>query len=100
MKITDDMLTECFPPHIKPVHIGVYPACMEVVTDRFGTSHIEYGFARWDGQRWGLMQSDIKSAEQSIFHAASQAKTWRGLKKKHHREISRRVELAMTTRGK
>ncbi|WP_321853144.1 hypothetical protein [Burkholderia cenocepacia] len=85
MKITDDMLTEWFPPHIKPIHVGVYSACMEVVTDRFGTSHLEYGFARWDGHRWGAMCSDIRSAEELLRrHAASQAKSWRGLKEKHH----------------
>lgn len=87
MNIADDMLTEWFPPHIKPVHIGVYQACMEVCTDRFGSSHVEYGFARWDGQRWGLMQDDIKTAAERIhFQAASQAKVWRGLNKEPNRE--------------
>ncbi|WP_334021343.1 hypothetical protein [Burkholderia orbicola] len=87
MKITDDMLTEWFPPEVKPIHVGVYQACMEVFTDRFGTSHIEYGFAKWDGQRWGAMHTDIKSAAELIpWHAASQSKSWRGLNKEPQRD--------------
>ncbi|KGX94442.1 hypothetical protein X997_5890 [Burkholderia pseudomallei A79C] len=33
-------------------------------------------------------------------YASEDKSKWRGLKEKHHREISRRIELAMTTRGK
>jgi hypothetical protein len=81
MKITDDMLTGWFPPQVKPVRVGVYEAFMEVFTDRFGTSHLEFGFSRWDGRRWGAMHTDIKSANELLpWHAAAQAKSWRGLK--------------------
>jgi hypothetical protein len=85
MKITDDMLTEEFPPHIKPVYVGVYPASMLVETDRFGTCDLEIGFAKWDGQRWCAMRGDVRSANAvPSGKAASQAKSWRGLKEKHH----------------
>lgn len=74
-------LTDWYPADVKPVRVGVYEACMEVFTDRFGTYHIEFGFAKWDGNRWGPMHTDPSAANELITWATgSQRKGWRGLK--------------------
>ncbi|MBR8141172.1 hypothetical protein KDW46_02205 [Burkholderia vietnamiensis] len=80
MKITDDMLTGWFPPHIKPVHAGTYPVEWAVL------GQINRGFAHWDGRLWG---NTTKIAGFAKAHAgdrksAAQNKSWRGLKEKHH----------------
>lgn len=75
--------TDWFPADMKPVRVGVYEACMEVITDRFGTRHIEYGFARWDGHRCGALHSDAESASRLVLWSiGSQRKAWRGLTEK------------------
>lgn len=72
--------TEWFPAEVKPVHVGVYEACMVVIVDRFGETEIEYGFAKWDGERWGLMHSTADAASELMGWAAgAQRKASRAL---------------------
>lgn len=70
MKIADDMLTEWFPPHIKPVHIGPYP-----VKSRFDEAIIPW-MAYWDGDVWKT------SKHGSVLRW--QDRIWQGMKEKHH----------------
>jgi len=72
-------MTEWFPADVKPVHVGVYQACMEVIEDRLGATSIEYGFAKWDGQRWGKIFATASAADWWETQG-SQRKAWRGLK--------------------
>lgn len=66
MTYPDDQLTDWFPPHIKPVHVGVYP--------------IGWGYAYWNGKRWGSSCSTPELAQKhSYYRYAVQDKHWRGL---------------------
>jgi hypothetical protein len=66
MKITDDMLTGWFPPHIKPIHPGNYQ-----VKSRFEECTVPWT-AYWDGRLWATSKNG------QILHW--QDRIWRGLK--------------------
>lgn len=62
--------TLLFPPHIKPVRVGVYGV-------RRGLG--KPGYAFWDGERWGWRHSTIEQANKSReTEGASQNKHWYG----------------------
>ena len=73
------MLTDWFPPDVKPVRVGVY----EIF-------HPDYGndlecFAYWDGKFWGLFMPTKQGAISERYQhncGSHQFKTWRGLSKK------------------
>ena len=78
MKLEENpMLTDWFPPDVKPVYIGVYQTKM---TGTDGFIH-KQKFSLWTGEKW--MDSAI-----TVTHAANrrfigfQQKKWRGLAKK------------------
>ncbi|MDN7703311.1 hypothetical protein QZM15_33030 [Burkholderia sp. AU44665] len=66
MKITDDMLTEWFPDHVKPVHEGIYPT-------RIVGMPLSELRCIWNGARWMYLDSP---KQPRIF----QDLEWRGLK--------------------
>ena len=69
-------MTPWFPPHIKPVHKGVY----EVKFTPKGL-HESYWYAAWNGKRWSRV---ARYEEMARFHSnfdASQNKYWRGFRK-------------------
>ena len=68
MKITDDMLTEWFPPHLNPVHVGFY---QRDYSDCFITSIPDY----WDGKYWLIGRKDGQAIERTSYRLP-----WRGLK--------------------
>ena len=69
-------MTPWFPPHIKPVNVGVY----EVKFTSKG-EHESYMYAAWNGERWSR---GARYEEMGRFHsnfAADQNKYWRGFTK-------------------
>lgn len=65
-KYRKEQLTNWFPPHIKPVHVGVYP--------------VEWGYAYWTGKRWGCWQATpVFARKYQNYLYADQDKRWRGL---------------------
>lgn len=70
MKITDDMLTEWFPPEIVPVNAGEYET-IALPPDRASASvHAIFRDGKWKWPQGNLC----------VF----QNRWWRGLKEKHH----------------
>jgi hypothetical protein len=70
-------MTPWFPPHIKPVNIGVY----EVKFTPKGL-YGSYFYAMWNGKRWSRVAT---YEEMARFHSnfdALQGKYWRGFKEK------------------
>lgn len=66
--------TPWFDYETKPVRKGVY----EVQSLRIGT----YGYAYWNGEKWGWAETSILFAESHPdFNTADQDKVWRGLLK-------------------
>jgi hypothetical protein len=68
-------MTPWFPPHIKPVHKGVY----EVKYTERG-SHESYMWATWNGKKWSRGSHELAD----VFHTqfdANQDKYWRGFTK-------------------
>jgi hypothetical protein len=66
-------MTPWFPPNIKPMHVGVYPAAISV--DR--------GFAHWNGRKWGCLWATKKHAKSApAYDLARQDKSWRGFTEK------------------
>ena len=78
MKITDDMLTEWFPPYVRPVHEGVYPTLWKG----------RHGFAHYGKNGWGHSYEDFEIAcrlsSGPNYPSYYQDKQWRGLKEKRH----------------
>jgi len=69
-------MTQWFPPHIKPVHRGLY----EIKYSERGL-YESYMWAFWDGKKWS--SAAYKKSED--FHKqfdANQDKYWRGFKEK------------------
>lgn len=70
-----DKLTPWYPPHIKPVRVGVYEtdAFFEVVD---GVAVFQY----WNGRYWGTYSGkEIKAATMSWWESKHQNVRWRGL---------------------
>ena len=70
-------MTDWFPPHIKPVNVGVY----EVKFTPKG-KYESYMYAAWNGQQWSRV---ARYEEMGRFHsnfAADQNKYWRGFTEK------------------
>ena len=62
----EDQFTAWFPPHIKPVHVGVYPT--------------QWGYAYWNGKQWGFGRKTPDLARRfPDYRRKSQNKRWRGL---------------------
>jgi hypothetical protein len=70
------MMTPWFPPHIKPVHKGVYQI---KYTGR--DLHESYMLATWDGKKWSRGSYTLWDEHHRNFDA-SQKKYWRGFKEK------------------
>jgi hypothetical protein len=71
--------TPWFPACIKPVHIGVYEARIQVIEDRFGGYGIQ-GFSKWMGDGWSRVYCTPEEAQQACIRGA-QPKAWRGIVK-------------------
>ncbi|MCA8481747.1 hypothetical protein LGN35_27860 [Burkholderia multivorans] len=69
MKITDDMLTDWFPPHIKPVNEGLY---LTRVT-RYGVTT----YCIWRDGKWRFKNNPET-------YCIFQNRQWIGLKERHH----------------
>lgn len=76
-------LSPVFPPHIKPVHAGVY--MVSNFDDGFkniaGDMPTDPLWARFDGEVWGCHYGSKQEAETSPMDAfyADQKKYWRGV---------------------
>jgi hypothetical protein len=69
-------MTKWFPPHIKPVHKGVYEVrfLIQKITDA-------PMYATWNG-RWSCWSHGKNDVYHTRFRAAVQNKCWRGFKEK------------------
>lgn len=66
MKYRKNQLTDWFPPYIKPVRVGVYST--------------DWGYAHWNGKRWGCGQDTPWLARKCPdYRKAFQRKSWCGL---------------------
>jgi hypothetical protein len=66
-------MTPWFPPHIKPMRVGVYQIKFNYTMPR-----TESMYATWNGRRWSNM-SYVKSGDwHKVFIGAEQKKHWRG----------------------
>ena len=65
-------MTDWFPPHIKPVHKGVY----EIT---FTSRHNMYApmYATWNGEKWSSGSYNLCDKFHQLFNA-NQNKYWRG----------------------
>jgi len=70
-------MTPWFPPHIKPVNIGVYE-----VKDAYKLPHTLPVYARWDGLQWSN-ESYLNHHDELHYtsYGAGQEKLWRGFTK-------------------
>jgi len=80
MPHSKEQLTGWYPPHIKPVRVGVYETRLPGWNEVWGGSSFKC-FKHWDGEFWGYASETIDEAQiyadqQSI----SQHNYWRGLK--------------------
>ena len=72
------MMTPWFPPHIKPVHEGVYET-----KDLHKLPRTLPTYARWDGLEWSNESYWTHHPElHYTSYGASQNKYWRGFKEK------------------
>jgi len=69
-------MTPWFPPHIKPMHKGVY----EIKYTGKG-SHESYMWATWNGNKWSSGSYNLWDEYHKQFDA-NQNKYWRGFKEK------------------
>lgn len=70
--------TPPFPPHIKPVRVGVY--LVGRFNAPFDPKDRAQRFAFWNGRRWSAYRSSVADAQRHRgIAAAYQAKHWRGL---------------------
>lgn len=81
MKITDDMLTEWFPNHSRPVRAGLYEVHRPCIT-----SGQMQDFMIWTGHHWTYQDGSYTDFGKP--YLSEDKSTWRGLKKemkeKHH----------------
>ena len=67
--------TPWFPPHVKPIHFGVYRTQL---INQCGEKLLT-GYSLWNGDYWMDTRSSVNSAR--VVHAeGTQNKRWRGLK--------------------
>jgi len=67
-------MTDWFPPHVKPFHVGIYQVQWYDWRVRW---------AHWDGNAWGPAGPDHATARRwARLAQRAQHKTWRGLKVK------------------
>lgn len=82
MKITDDMLTEWFPNHVRPERVGLYEVHRPVLQD----SPNERTFMRWTGTHWTYQNGSYTDFGKP--YVSEDKSKWRGLRKeakeKHH----------------
>ena len=72
-----DALTPWYPPHIKPVRVGVYETDSEI--NHFPGA--EGCYQHWDGQVWGYCAHRIDYClTADIAQSRHQSPRWRGLK--------------------
>jgi hypothetical protein len=69
-------MTDWFPPHIKPVRVGVY----EIKYIGKG-SHESYMWATWNGKKWSSGSYNLSDGNHKNFDVANQKKFWRGFTK-------------------
>jgi len=69
-------MTPWFPPHIKPVHKGVY----EIKYTERGL-YDSYMWATWNGSKWSSVSYNLCDEYHKQFDA-NQNKYWRGFKEK------------------
>ncbi len=73
-----DELTPWFPPHIKPVHVGVYETAS--ATAEGNPLDGSEGFQRWDGRVWGgFKASACEAYVEDGYVSKFQNNCWRGL---------------------
>lgn len=63
-------MTPWFPPHIKPVHVGVYPV-------KFGDDG-DICYAAWNGNKWSWFELSPRGQRFRNFQFTNQNKYWRG----------------------
>ena len=68
-------MTPWFPPHIKPVHKGVYEVKFTKIAGFYT------GFATWNGKKWSRGSHNLLDDYHRNFDAL-QNKYWRGFKEK------------------
>lgn len=69
-------LTPIFPPHIKPVRVGVYKTTCD------DSAEIPVYFSYWNGRRWSYACYSMEGAgARSESIALYQNKSWQGLLK-------------------
>lgn len=66
-------MTPWFPPHIKPVRVGVYPIMFTY--SRPGDME---KYATWNGRKWSNFSYSKTGVWLSEFKGAEQKKLWRG----------------------
>jgi hypothetical protein len=70
-------MTDWFPPHIKPVHIGIY----EIKFYNLPLSKRPM-YARWNGKKWSNFAYKKHDDSLNDYVSAVQKKHWRGFKEK------------------
>lgn len=65
-------LTETFPAHIKPVHVGVYK--VSAPNDDYVVN-----FSYWNGSRWCRVAISAKAAESERRVSLGQNRKWKGV---------------------
>ena len=66
-------MTLWFPPHIKPVHVGVY----QILFNYSRPSDLKM-YAAWNGRKWSNFDYSKTGSWLSEFRDAEQKKLWRG----------------------
>ena len=69
------MMTPWFPPHIKPVHKGVYEVKFTAVRS------ILPMYATWNGRKWSFASFFASGDWHKKFRGVDQEKYWRGFTK-------------------
>lgn len=75
MKTKKPELTPWFPPHIKPVHVGVWD-----VAD--GSHFRAPWFKKWDGRYWYTGGRTVSEANRVTEYSILEEFSWRGLARK------------------
>ena len=68
-------MTPWFPPHIKPVHKGVYPIKFTAAES------YPFMYATWNGLKWSCSSYKKSDNWHKKFYAADQNKFWCGFTK-------------------
>ena len=72
-------MTPWFPPHIKPVHKGLYEIKF---TDMNLKGVDDPMYATWNGLRWSSASYQKSGGYHKMFYGVTQDKYWRGFKEK------------------